>query len=1020
MAENIIIEFTADVQGLEPAVDQLERLGTIDKQAAAAFKATNSELQKRQQTLNTTAKVAQQAATTTKKSIDDVDKAVKTLTQDFIEGFQEGVTETLKEAGVTAEEFAAALNKGNTETTKSTTSLRSQLKGMVEELARMKAAGLDNTKEYKNLAKAAGELDDTLKDARQEVNNFGSDTKSIDGLISAAQGVAGGFAVAQGTAALFGDESEKLQETLLRVNAAMAILQGLQQVGTVLQKESAAVQLVTNAQLAIENGLNSTSIVVRTGAAVAQKVLNAAMAANPIGILVVAVAGLIAVLATFGRSAAEARRQTSALNVALSAGAENFKEREDAIRRTGEGVVTALENEGAVGSKIAKQEIENQKLIVEARKERQKELENLLKNSPDADLEKRQELSKEIRRLQDEEINDRIEGNNLVARLNIEQRREELQSISDIAAARLASTVKNSKAELDAAKAFARAKAAVDINAAGQNGAEILRIQSELNDQLRDLDRQFAVVRQQDRIAAIEAALIAEQQISQAINARQSQAEIDLQKRLIQQQANLELLQEGLTQNQILQIKKQAQSEILRLQKDFNKQASEEALQDFISANNAQLAAIDLTNKERLDLTIDNIIAQAEIEVQQNEGLSQKIKEINAKRDADIKAARLASIQQTLEQELELTQLDQASFVREQTKELEAQSQIRAAISEREKRAIEDRLNVRRLTLVQEFQLIDDLSQHELDAIEKRVEALNKSFTDGLISYAEYNREYKRLTDEQAKIVEDGEQKKRDAAAQTEAAQKAATQRAIQQTVDYAQTSADILAGFAENEQQRELNKLDADRQRIEELRKEGKISEQEATARLKRLDVAERRIRREQAQREKQLAIFNAIIATAVAVARAGNPILAAIAAALGAAQIAVIASKPIPQFGKGKKNNYEGLAEIGETGAELVERNGQLYVAPKKTIVWLGEKDKVFNPQETIAMLEKPGLRTQKIDRVVSEKVTQQSIDYDKLGKAIAKGSANISLNIDGYKDFVINGHNFTTYLNSRRGYK
>lgn len=1004
MAENIIIEFTADTAGLEPAVDQLERLGTIDKQAAAAFKATNAELAKKSQVINKNAQAAQQENQKTKATIADVTKSIQNLTETLVTEFA-SLKEVLTSLAAEGKKFGDDTEGGTNKAGKAADSLKGKLRQLTQQLALMKLEGKDNTKEYKRLAQEAGNLQDAIADANQEVKNFGSDTGNIDGLISAAQGVAGAFAIGQGAIGLFGEEGEELQETLLKVNSAMAILQGLQQVQTVLQKESAAATFLQTAGQKIYNVVIGESI----GLMAAFRI---ALAATGVGLLILGIAALVQILE-------QQEKQLERVNAALDANKNAIDSDRKAIEDLAEAEIARAEAAGSLESDIIRIRgrsllqqrgsiVEQNKMLVQQRDALDKTSEGYFKLN--AAIESNNDLIKGI------DQNLQLEGINLAK----QRREEELRSIADIAAARLASTVKNSKAELDAAKAFARAKAAVDINAAGQNGAEILRIQSELNDQLRDLDRQFAVVRQQDRIAAIEAALIAEQQISQAINARQSQVEIDLQKRLIQQKANLELLQEELTQNQILQIKKQAQSEILRLQKDFNKQASEEALQDFISANNAQLAAIDLTNKERLDLTIDNIIAQAEIEVQQNEGLSQKIKEINAKRDADIKAARLASIRQTLEQELELTQLDQASFVREQTKELEAQSQIRAAISEREKRAIEDRLIVRRLTLVQEFQLIDDLSQHELDAIEKRVEALNKSFTDGLISYAEYNREYKSLTDEQAKIVEDAEQKKRDAAAQTEAAQKAATQRAIQQTVDYAQTSADILAGFAENEQQRELNKLDADRQRIEELRKEGKISEQEATARLKRLDVAERRIRREQAQREKQLAIFNAIIATAVAVARAGNPILAAIAAALGAAQVAVIASKPIPQFGKGKKNNYEGLAEIGETGAELVERNGQLYVAPKKTIVWLGEKDKVFNPQETIAMLEKPGLRTQNIDRVVSEKVTQQSIDYDKLGKAIAKGSANISLNIDGYKDFVINGHNFTTYLNSRRGYK
>lgn len=1028
MAENILIEFTASTEGLEPAVDQLERIGAIDKQAAAAFKATNAELQKRQSTLANTAKVAQQAGATTKKSIDDVDKSVKTLVQDFVDGFQEGVTAELKAAGVSAEEFANALKSGQTEVSKSSETLKSRLGDIKKQMELLKAEGKDNTDQYRALTAEAGNLRDAIGDVNTEIQNASANSQALDGLIGVAQGVTGAFAVGQGAIALFGNESEELQETLLRVNATMAILQGFQQVQTVLQKESAAVRLITNAQLAIENGLNSTSIVVRTGAAVAQKALNAAMAANPIGILVVAVAGLITVLATFGRSAAEARRQTSALNVALSSGAENFREREDAIRKSGEGIVNALENEGAVGSKIAQQEIENQKLLIQSRKERQAELEKLLADSPDADLEKRQELSKEIRRLQDQEINDRIDGNNLVAKLGIEQRREELQGIADLAAARLATTVKNSKAELDAAKASARAKAAVDINSAGQNAAEVLRIQAELNDQIRDLDRQFAQVRLQDRIAGIEAALLTEQQLSRAISERQSQTEIDLQKRLIQQKANLELLQEGLTQNQILEIKKRAQTEIATLQKNFNKQISEEALQDFISSNNAQLAAIDLTNKERLDLTLDNIIAQAEIEVQQNQGLSEKIKEINAKRDADIRAARLESIRQTVEEEIALRTATGGVDTRTDEKLLAAQDQLRAASSEREKRTIEERLAVRRLSLNEELNLIDQLADRELSNIGLRVDALNESFAEGLISYKDYNIQYEQLTDQQAQVTEDAEQRKRDAMAQTEKEAKERQRLIINSSIEFARTTLSLLEEIFQQQADREQARIDQQRERVTELRAAGAITEKEEQRRLRQLDQEERKLKVQQAKRNKAIAVFNAVISTAQAVATALTagpiigPILAAITAALGAAQIALIVSKPIPAFAKGKKNSYQGPGIVGEAGSELIEKNGQLFVAPKKTIVWLGSKDKVYNHQETVRMLEKPGLKTASVERIESSSLPGERIDYNKLGKTIAANIPQMGLNIDqdGFTQYVQGATSYTKYLNSRRGYK
>lgn len=1013
MAQEVLIEFQVDTAGLEPAVDQLEKLGAIDKQTAAAFKATNTELNKRQSVLKATAATATQTATTTKKSINEVDTAVKGLTQSFIEGFQEGVTDALKEAGVSAEEFSNALKTGQTEVESSTVSLKAQLRQMVQELARMKVQGKDNTEEYKAMAQRAGELQDAIADANQEVKNFGSDTGNLDGLISAATGLAGGFAVAQGAAALFGDESEELQETLLRVNAAMAILQGLQQIQTVLQKESAAATFLQTAGQKLYNIVIGQSI----GLTAAFRV---ALAATGVGLLILGIAALVDILK-------EQERQLIKVNAALDANKKNIEADTKAIEDLAEVETARAKDAGAAESELTKIRgrslVAQRAAIIEANAELDKQ-----RATVDNTSESFFKLNAAI-----EDNNARIKEIDLETRttaieLATQQRQEQLKSIADVAAARLAATTKNSKAELNAAKEAARAKAAVDIDVAGQNSAEILRIQAELNDQLRDLDRQFNQVRQQDRIAGIEAALIAEQQISQAINARQSQAEIDLQKRLIQEKANLELLQEGLTQNQILQIKKTAQAEIFKLQKDFNKQSAEESLQDFISANNAQLAAAEITNKEKLNLTIDNIIAQAEIEVQQNEGLTEKIKEINAKRDADIKAARLQSIRQTVDEEIALRAATSGVDIRADEKLLAAQDDIRNANTEREKRAIEKRLDVRRLTIQEEIALIDQLSGRELDTIDARINALNDSFAQGLISYRDYNLQYEQLTDQQAQITEDAEQKKRNSLAATEAEAKQRQQRIISFSIAAAQQTLSILEEIFQQQADREQARIDEQRERVGALREAGAITEKEERERQKKLDQEERRLKIQQARRNKVLAVFNAIISTAQAVATALTagpiigPILAAITAALGAAQIALIVSKPIPAFGKGKKGNYEGPARIGETGAELVEKDGHLYVAPKETIVWLGAKDKVFNPEETRAILEKPGLKPERIESLQHAAIHGEKIDYDKLGKAVGKNIPQFGLNIDadGFSEWVSGSNSFSKYLNSRRGYK
>ena len=81
-----------------------------------------------------------------------------------------------------------------------------------------------------NAAKKAAELRDRIGDAKSLTDAFNPDAK-FKALTSSLAGVAGGFAAVQGGMSLFGAESENVQKTLLKVQSAMALSQGLQSVG---------------------------------------------------------------------------------------------------------------------------------------------------------------------------------------------------------------------------------------------------------------------------------------------------------------------------------------------------------------------------------------------------------------------------------------------------------------------------------------------------------------------------------------------------------------------------------------------------------------------------------------------------------------------------------------------------------------------------------------------------------------------------------------------------------------------
>lgn len=118
-------------------------------------------------------------------------------------------------------------------------SLRHELKEIEKELNRMAMAGEDGTEAFQKMSIRAGELKDQISDTKARINALASDTFKLDAMTGAVEGLASGFAIVEGATALFGAENEDLQKTLVKVQGAMALLQGAQSIQNLLQKESA-------------------------------------------------------------------------------------------------------------------------------------------------------------------------------------------------------------------------------------------------------------------------------------------------------------------------------------------------------------------------------------------------------------------------------------------------------------------------------------------------------------------------------------------------------------------------------------------------------------------------------------------------------------------------------------------------------------------------------------------------------------------------------------------------------------
>ncbi len=146
-----------------------------------------------------------------------------------------------------------------------------------------------------------------------------------------------------------------------------------------------------------------------------------------------------------------------------------------------------------------------------------------------------------------------------------------------------------------------------------------------------------------------------------------------------------------------------------------------------------------------------------------------------------------------------------------------------------------------------------------------------------------------------------------------------------------------------EDEQEANNEAGEAEQERISELVEKKVITEEEGEARKRaaedrtakkneELEKKKQQLKQKQAVWDKANSIAQAGIATALAITRAlPNFVLAAIAGAMGAVQIATILATPIPKYAKGTDHHRGGPAIVGDGGVpELVIFGSRTWITP------------------------------------------------------------------------------------------
>ena len=197
---------------------------------------------------------------------------------------------------------------------------------------------------------------------------------------------------------------------------------------------------------------------------------------------------------------------------------------------------------------------------------------------------------------------------------------------------------------------------------------------------------------------------------------------------------------------------------------------------------------------------------------------------------------------------------------------------------------------------------------------------------------------------------------------------------------------------------------FDAEYERLEEQKNVALLfAGDSASARAEIEEQYEQRrkgIARREAKAKQQQAIFNIAIDTAQAIVAtlaktpppAGLP-FAAIVAALGAAQIAMVASQKIPQYWKGTDNAEGGLAWTQERGREIITdsqgRVKSLGSDKGAELTMLSKGDKVFTAEKS-AMMFDDSLNSMLLNNGIVMPKIEVSMDAEKITNEI-KSLAN-----------------------------
>lgn len=961
----VVIDFTE--RGLEEIIQKYVKLGIITDDQAADFKKSNDEYRTRQ------VLVEKLFSTTTKtnKSVEDLAKATEKAQKTIING---ATNKAIEETGKKVDEVTAKVTRQTTIFQK----LRKEYNDLVK--AANDAAIAGNKAFSDELLRKAGAIEDKIGDLRQQTKAYASDTATFDAIAQGVSTIGAGFQAAQGAQALFGAGNEDLNKTLVRLQATMALVNGLQQISANLQKESALRTGINNAQLfirnslekagitfqtqenaaeatgevikkrvvvvqAVENALTSKSAIVRGLATAAQWALNNAMYAFPLIAIAAGLVGLIALFGGFSDSLNDTAEKQIVLNETQKQFVELLKIQDEFVNKLSADRTKAIEQEITLlkAQEASTEDIRAKEDQLQKERNRnaayqagfhQVEIDNLEKNRlalvglkaalSSYNVEKAKSgddtFDKQI-----ESIQGQIENVQSLVELGETAK----QSAIDETLNRFLLSLEQQKAREKEGLEFQKNIIASKLRFAKEGSEQQLALNLALAKNERDIAIANITASNQSR-ADLEAAYLEKvRDLNIAFNNRQ------LQDKLVLVDATLQAVRKG-------------------SEAELNLRLDALELQNIIELNN-----IKLTNSEREALTrnyltkVNNLIAdfakkQREDQINTQLNINSVKLALSERNSQEEYNARVQALE--LQKQLELNAIDRNIEGTElgESKRAEIIAKYTRQSLELQRAAVEIVLQAREdenNRLADIYQRRADLEANnvntslerrqelELQAFDNKVNLLEKEknleaekYLNGQITFEEYQTELTRIADEQALARLEQQQRYDEIELENIVRKAEKINEVLLQSTEFAKELVNIQ--LAE-----QLEAFDKELAANQALFDNKTISEQAFLANKREIDRQIKESKRKAAQDERNLTLFQITLKTAEAAISAfaetnggyvAKAAAAVLALAFGALEYGIAASKPLPQFAKGTENAPKGWAWVGEKGPELVWMQG------------------------------------------------------------------------------------------------